>query len=174
MRRAAALVEISRREFCAAACLALAGCIDGSHREVQTGGLTGPDARVVPIDASDAEMDAMTVSVACTGSAMDVGPASSFKANKPVYFANGLFFVVRDSVGLYALTALCTHQAGLCAVAGSVFRCNRHFAEFTFDGAIVSGPVTKPLPHYAMCTMAGGHVGVMTDMIVSADTRLAA
>ncbi|HTR50705.1 MAG TPA: Rieske 2Fe-2S domain-containing protein [Kofleriaceae bacterium] len=174
MKRAAGLVELSRRDFCAAACVALAGCIDGSHRAVQTGGLTGPDAEIIPIDASADATDAMTVAVACSGTAKDVGLASSFQLGKPVYFANGMFFVVRDSAGLYSLTALCTHQAGLCSVVGTVFRCNRHFAEFTFGGAIVSGPVTKPLPHYAMCTFPGGHVGVMTDMIVSADTRLAA
>src|SRR5262249_47399953 len=99
---------------------------------------------------------------------------SSFMMNTPVYVSTGRFFVVRDAGGLYALTAKCTHEGVICVVSGGGFVCNRHGAEFTFDGAVTMGPAIFPLVHYGMCTLAGGHVGVQTTMTVAASTRLMA
>ena len=39
-------------------------------------------------------------------------------------------------------------------------------------GALSGGPVSKPLVHYAMCTLPNGHVGVVATMQVAASTRL--
>jgi cytochrome b6-f complex iron-sulfur subunit len=180
MRRVPGLVELSRRGFCAVAGLTLVGCTDGGLGAVQTGALGAGDDTAPPVDApgttatdggttSDASMGAV-----CTGSPIDVGAPSTFTANTPVYISNGKFFVVRDAGGLYALTSLCTHEGAICSVSSGKFRCPRHGALFTFAGAVVSGPVSKALVHYSMCTMANGHVGVNTSSIVPATTRLSA
>jgi cytochrome b6-f complex iron-sulfur subunit len=180
MRRAAGLVELSRREFCAlAGTLTLFGCTDGDTGAIRTGPLGGGDDGQ-PIDApagvggdaattADASMGAV-----CTGSPTDVGAPTAFAMNTPVYIASGRFFVVRDAGGVYAFSASCTHEGVTCAVSSGKIRCPRHGALFTFNGAVVSGPVSKPLVHYSMCTMASGHLGVTTSSIVPATTRLVA
>jgi nitrite reductase/ring-hydroxylating ferredoxin subunit len=182
MRRARGLVEYSRREFCAivgatVGATVLAGCTDGGVGAIQTGSLGGGDDSP-PIDApggtgGDAAQnpDAMMAPV-CSGSPTDVGAPTAFTANTPVYFSGGKFFVVRDAGGVYAVSAACTHEGAICAVSSGKFRCPRHGAQFTINGAIVSGPVNKPLVHYSMCTMASGHLGVMVGSIVPATTRL--
>lgn len=178
MRRARGLVEFSRRDFCAlAGSLLVAGCTDGGLGAIQTGPLgAGDDAP--PVDAPGGPGDAGTadamMGAVCTGTPLDVGAPSAFALNTPVYFATGKFFVVRDAGGVYAVSASCTHEGVTCAVSGTNIRCPRHNAKFTFNGAIVSGPVNKPLVHYSMCTMPNGHLGVTTSSQVPASTRLAA
>jgi cytochrome b6-f complex iron-sulfur subunit len=180
MRRAHGLVEVSRRDFCAmaAACggLAIAGCVDGGANVVGTGplggGPGGPDAGTHTGDGSMVTNPDGGSGATCSPSATDVGAPATFTLNTPKYFS-GKYFVVRDSGGLYAVSSLCTHEGATNAVFGTNFRCPRHGALFTFNGAIVSGPVSKVLVHYSMCTLANGHVGVMTT-IVSAATRLVA
>lgn len=122
-----------------------------------------PDARPAP-DASSGPV--------CTGSPTDVGAASAFTTGSPTYVSSGRFFVVRDSGGVYALTALCTHEGATCQVQSGEFYCPRHGATFTYDGAILGGPVSRPLVHYSMCVMSNGHLGVDTSTTVSSTTRL--
>jgi cytochrome b6-f complex iron-sulfur subunit len=170
---------ISRRDFVAftatgCAGLVLSACTDGTSSVIHTGPLGGGDD-----DQTDAMPDTSTMmpdasAAACVGAATDVGLASAFMMNMPMYFSTSKFFVVRDSGGLYALTARCTHEGATCVVSGGDFYCPRHGAQFTFNGAIVSGPVISPLVHYGMCTLSGGHVGVQTSMTVSPSTRLVA
>lgn len=182
MRRVPGLVDISRREFCALAGgmgLLLAGCVDGDTSVVQTGPLgssESPDAgrgSGTPDGSTMPPGDAGSMAM-CTGSPTDVGLPSTFMMNTPVYFSTAKFFVVRDAGGLYAVTAKCTHEGIACTVSSARFRCPKHGALFTFDGAIISGPVTKPLVHYAMCLMTNGHVGVTPNALVPATTRLVA
>ncbi len=188
MRRARGLVEVSRRDFCAlAGGLLLAGCTDGGLGAIQTGPLGGgddtqpSDAHVGGADGAamtdggvtDGSMGDAAVGPVCTGAPTDVGAPTAFTLNTPVYFSAGRFFVVRDGGGVYALSAACTHEGVICGVSSMKFRCPRHGAQFTLNGAIVSGPVNKPLVHYAMCTMSNGHLGVTTSSIVPAATRLA-
>ena len=80
--------------------------------------------------------------------------------------------VVRDANGLYALTARCPHQGFTTRVQGNDFVCPRHGSLFSFDGAVLTGPATAPLVHYAMCTLDNGHVGVLTSQTVSESQRL--
>ncbi len=186
MRRAKGLVELSRREFCGLAAasylgLAVSACTDGSNSAVQTGPLGGsgpdagkqppPDGHQPPGDAPQMGGDA-SMGVACNGSPIDVGPASSFQLDTPVYHSTGKFFVVKDSGGFYALTAVCTHEGATCTTQGGNIYCPRHGAQFTYNGDVVSGPVFTGLVHYAMCNMTNGNLGVMTSMQVSKSTRI--
>lgn len=186
MRRANGLrVDLSRRDFCGLACagLAAAACT-GSTSAIQTGALGGgdddasPDANN-PGDGPNPQQDggvtggdAASSTVACTTTMIDVGAASSFALNTPVYVSAAKCFIVRDAGGLYAVSAKCTHEGAIMNVSGSDYRCPRHGALFKFDGTIVSGPVSQALVHYAMCDAAGGHVAVETSMTVSKTQRL--
>ncbi|HUJ59181.1 MAG TPA: Rieske (2Fe-2S) protein [Kofleriaceae bacterium] len=185
MKRAEGLVvTVSRREFCTglASCLgiaSLASCIDSST-VIQTGPLGGPEGSGSNPDMPDAGSGSNPpppgdggVQPTCPSSGVtDVGAPTTFQTNTPVYFSSGGFFVVRDSGGLYALTSKCTHEGATIEVQGSDFYCPRHGAKFTFDGDVVSGPVFTGLVHYAMCTLAGGHVGVIKSQTVSETQRL--
>ena len=180
MKRSADLNVLSRRDlFALAGCAglaALAACTDGSNSGVQTGPLGGtPDGHEpgdgpTAIDGHSSQHDASVdaalpadagIVATCTGSETDVGAPATFQTGVPIYFSSGKFFVVRDAGGLYAMTAACTHEGATCSVSGSSIRCPRHGALFKYDGTIISGPVSQPLSHYAMCTLANGHVGVI-------------
>ncbi len=190
MRRADGLTVLSRREVCTAlaGCVGLAlvsSCTDGDVGAVLTGKLNGSDGTDDHPDAAvtDAHMtDAGSMATCPTSGATDVGAPSTFTSGSPVYFSNGNFFVVRDSGGLYALTAKCTHEGATtcvgnsnnCSSSGTLLFCPRHGATFTFDGDIISGPVITGLVHYAMCTLANGHVAVITSQHVSNSQRLMA
>ncbi len=165
MKRPDALVSISRRQFCGS----IAGCL-GIAAVASCGGNSSPsmpDAPMKPIDGQ-------TMGTCPTTGATDVGAASTFVTGRPVYFSSGNFFVVRDSGGLYALTARCTHQGVTVVATSTDFRCPAHGATFDFNGAVTNGPASTPLVHYAMCTTANGHVGVQTSMTVAASVRLMA
>lgn len=187
MRRAKALVELSRRDFCGIAAasalgIAVTACTDGSSGAIGTGPLGGgsnnhgPDAGHPPGDGSvgdDASQTSDAPSgVACTSTPIDVGPASGFSLNTPVYHSTGKFFVVKDSGGFYALTAVCTHEGATCTTQGGDIYCPRHGAQFTYNGDIISGPVLTGLVHFAMCNMSNGNLGVITSMQVSKSTRI--
>ena len=186
MRRANGLTELSRRNFCGLACagVALVGCTNGLGA-VQTGPLGPGDEGATPdapngvnpdagagVDAHAGGADAAMSGVACTGTTTDVGAASTYLLNKPIL--HGSFFVVRDAGGLYAVSAKCTHEGALMQVSGSDYYCPRHGAQFTFDGTIVSGPVSTGLVHYAMCNLANGNIGVETSLTVAKSQRLVA
>ena len=161
MKRARGLVELSRREFCglvgiaAAAGVTLVGCGSSDPGAV--------DAAVAP--------DAPAAGGCATGG-IDVGLPTVFLVGKPVYFSAQRMFVVRDSGGLYALTARCTHQGVTIAVSGTRFACPAHGATFDFTGGVLGGPTSTPLVHYAMCTLPNGHVGVTIGTTVPKTTRL--
>jgi Rieske Fe-S protein len=172
------LVEISRRDFCLLAggtgIAVMTGCMDGGVQPVETGKLgahTGGPADAPSGDAPKQTADAPS-GVACSTNPIDVGPASGYALNKPQYFSSGNFFVVKDSGGFYALTAVCTHAGATCQAQTSQFYCPRHGATFDFNGNVTQGPAFLPLQHYAMCNMSNGHLGVMTSMTVSASARI--
>ncbi len=182
MKRSDELAIVTRRGFCGgiASCLGLTlvSCKDGDFRIVETGPLIGSDDS--PVDAStagDASSDGSTDGgggMCPTTGATDVGAPSTFSLLTPVYFSSGNFFVVRDSGGLYALTAKCTHAGVTVTAETSDFYCMQHGARFDFDGNVTLGPAALPLVHYAMCTLASGHVGVIRSQTVPQSQRLVA
>jgi nitrite reductase/ring-hydroxylating ferredoxin subunit len=178
MRRVDSLRAISRRDFCAfAGGLALAACTDGNTGVIRTGPLggddeNGPDASPPPDTGTTP--DGSTAG-ACVGAATDTGKTpSQIVSGQPYYDSGSNVFIARDSGGLYALTARCTHEGATCVVDSGDFYCPRHGAQFTFNGAVISGPVVNPLVHYSLCLLPNGNLGVQTNMTVSASTRLVA
>jgi nitrite reductase/ring-hydroxylating ferredoxin subunit len=167
---------LDRRGFCQllGACvggLVLGACTDdGSVVDVGPIG-DGVDA-AVSTDGSVVNPDASSGG-ACTGSPTDVGAPTAFTTGTATLF--GMFFVMRDAGGLYAVSSQCTHRTGVTiGVSSGRFRCPRHGAIYNFDGSIVSGPVTRTLVHYAMCLLPNGHVGVSASQQVATSVRLVA
>ncbi len=161
MKKPAALVSLSRRQFCEG----LAGCVG-------LAALASCSSNDMTMQHVDARTPDSGTTGGCATGAMDVGMPSTFMTGKPVFITTGNFFVVRDAGGLYALTARCTHEGVTTIVQGSDFYCPRHGAQFDFNGAVVQGPASTPLVHYAMCMLSNGHVGVTTSQTVPAAQRL--
>jgi len=188
MKRSEGLsVVTTRRGFCGgvASCLGVAfvaACADDDSILIQTGGLNGPDGEqnkgsgAMPdagVTGPDAGSGSSGATCPTTG-ATDVGAPSTFTLNKPKYFSSGNFFVVRDSGGLYALTARCTHDGVTISAETSDFYCPAHGATFDFDGNATHSPAYRALVHYAMCTLASGNVGVIKSQTVAQTQRLVA
>jgi Rieske Fe-S protein len=191
MKRASELIELSRRDFCALACLGagitLTGCFsDSGTGAVQTGGLDGtgnpnqPDSGTSnPGDASVSNPDGGTSGATCTGTSFDVGAPSAYAVNTAKQFGSpNYIYVVKDANGYYAMTSRCTHQGVVTSPQGSgastKFHCSAHGADFSIAGAVIDGPTSKALQHYGMCLLANGNLAVQTTVKVAATVRLVA
>ena len=81
----------------------------------------------------------------------------------------------RDTGGLYAMSAVCTHAgcvvvtAGSTAAAGLV--CDCLGSQFDAIGDVTRGPAGTPLQHYAVDVDASGNITVHGDQPVAADVR---
>lgn len=85
----------------------------------------------------------------------------------------GSFWLVRDSGGIYAMTAICTHQG--CTVNGwngSVFPCPCHGSQYDLNGTVVQGPAPLPLNHFEVTANANDLLVVDTGKVVGALVRL--
>jgi nitrite reductase/ring-hydroxylating ferredoxin subunit len=194
MRRAPGLVELSRRDFCAFACgaaatVALASCTGDGPLAIQTGGLSGNGDGDTPPDGPDGSDGSNGSGSAGSGSgsgsgsgvqanvcpstgAIDTGFKPTAITSTPSYYSGSKVFIGRDSGGVYAMTAVCTHQGATCVVQGAEIYCPRHGATFSLTGTVTGSPATTSLKHYAMCVMSNGNLGVITSMTVSASQRL--
>ncbi len=85
----------------------------------------------------------------------------------------GSFWLVRDAGGIYAMTAICTHQG--CTVNswnGAVFPCPCHGSQYDLNGAVVQGPAPLPLKHFEVTVDGNGFLVVDTGKVVDAQVRL--
>jgi cytochrome b6-f complex iron-sulfur subunit len=84
--------------------------------------------------------------------------------------------IARDSGGVYAMTLTCTHAGCDIGQTGSVspqgLVCDCHGSEFDANGAVVQGPATQPLDHFAVTVDASGDLTIHGGQTVSATDRL--
>jgi nitrite reductase/ring-hydroxylating ferredoxin subunit len=78
--------------------------------------------------------------------------------------------VMRDSIGLSAISMQCTHLGCGLVRHQSGFACHCHGSLFSEAGAALRGPATDPLPWYAVL-VSGGWVLVDLDRTVPAGTK---
>jgi Rieske Fe-S protein len=105
--------------------------------------------------------------------AVDIGAPTAFKIAMPTFIESVNAFIIRDSVGLYAVSATCTHQRCTIYLAAGGFACPCHGAKFTLGGNVTVGPATRSLTHFEMCILPSGNVGVIPTMAVPSSQRLA-
>src|SRR5262249_42497515 len=128
-----------------------------------------------------------------TGSACTMNPPGT-KLGKPTDYATaGLHIVTntgiligRDSGGLYALTAICTHQHcdmsavdaqgpfGKLATRGQDITCLCHGSEFSAAGTVVQGPAFTALKAYALALGCDGFLYANKAHTVANTVRLMA
>jgi cytochrome b6-f complex iron-sulfur subunit len=112
------------------------------------------------------------------GPAQNTAPikAADVAVGQIVPLGNDSAFVVRDANGLYALSAICTHencdmtQDG--RVSGSEIVCNCHGSVFSASGAVVLGPARSPLVHVELVIAADGTLSANAAKTVPSDTRV--
>ena len=76
-----------------------------------------------------------------------VGAPNRFAPGSVTFLARERVYVFRDSAGIYAISAVCSHLG--CNVrsggAGLGFECPCHGSVFGADGQVVGGPAPRPL-----------------------------
>jgi Rieske Fe-S protein len=82
-----------------------------------------------------------------------------------------------DSQGVYAMSAICTHQGcflddGAKTIAAGL-DCPCHGSTFDGNGAVTGGPARDPLQHYLVTVAADGSITVDGSQPVSASARTA-
>jgi cytochrome b6-f complex iron-sulfur subunit len=86
-------------------------------------------------------------------------------------------FIGRDSAGLYAVTATCTHAGCELNAQGSgtsaAFFCPCHGSAFDRNGGVTRGPAQSPLAHFAVEIDAAGNVTIHGGTQVDAAARVA-
>jgi Rieske Fe-S protein len=126
-----------------------------------------------------------------TGAGCEMSPAGEEIGQPTDYASDGLHIVTdksvligRDAGGLYALTAICTHQGCDMAsssswgpdgqISGSDIICNCHGSTFSATGAVVQGPAQQPLHALALALGCDGFLYVDTTKTVANTVRLQA
>lgn len=87
-----------------------------------------------------------------------VGNPDNFPVNSVSYFADQQVYVVRSTMGFYALSAVCTHLGCITQWKPEldIIACPCHGSRFSKDGKVVHGPAPRPLSHFAMRLMPDG------------------
>jgi Rieske Fe-S protein len=103
---------------------------------------------------------------------VQVGPTSAFGVGTWTLDASNSLIIARDSRGIYAYSAICTHAGCEIDAPDSSGRaaCPCHGSMFDGSGAVLRGPAGSPLAHFQV-TIQGGMVVVDATMTVSADLR---
>lgn len=82
----------------------------------------------------------------------------------------------RDANGVYAMTLTCTHAGCDIGTEGSVspqgLFCGCHGSAFDANGAVVRGPATQPLDHFAVTVDSSGDLTIHGGQTVAASQRL--
>jgi cytochrome b6-f complex iron-sulfur subunit len=92
--------------------------------------------------------------------------------------SNGNVLIGRDANGVYALTAICTHQGcnmdGLGTISANGITCGCHGSRFSNTGTVQAGPATSPLRAFSLELGCDGFLYVDTRTVVPNTQRLKA
>ncbi len=110
----------------------------------------------------------------CAGAALAVGNAAALAVGN-LQIVGGQIVLGRDTVGLYAMSNVCTHQGCAVGVIGAAgqetLSCPCHGSAFDANGAVTRGPARTPLAHYQITSAADGSLSVCIGSVVPASTR---
>lgn len=89
------------------------------------------------------------------------------------YRKAGGFYLAADAAGVYAVTAICTHQGCKVRHEGQGFHCPCHDSEYDLQGAVTHGPAKLPLKHLEVTESSpGGPLVVDRSKAVAVHARL--
>ena len=102
-----------------------------------------------------------------------IGPPDRFPAGSTVHFSKRSVWVRHDDLGIYAISAICTHLGcvALREPDGS-FHCPCHGSKFDETGAVQAGPAPKGLEYLKVSRLPNGDLMVDLQSKVLPDVRL--
>lgn len=137
-----------------------------SRRAVLRGGAASAVMMVVPLGCASSNQ---------TPGPIPAGNVADVRVDSLQIVPGEHMFLGRDANGLYAMTQVCTHQGQLVSLLTvgqlTVLHCYGHGSEFTVNGAVLTGPATRPLEHLRVDLAADGSITIQGDQFVSADSR---
>jgi Rieske Fe-S protein len=80
--------------------------------------------------------------------------------------------VGRDTGGIYAMSAVCTHAGCPTRAASEGLFCGCHGSVFDKNGEVLRGPARSALPHFKVELAPDGSITVQAGMTVAPDTRV--
>ncbi|HLF25396.1 MAG TPA: Rieske 2Fe-2S domain-containing protein [Anaerolineae bacterium] len=86
--------------------------------------------------------------------------------------AEGRAFIGRDTQGLYAVIAACTHLGCRVTREEQALACPCHGSRFDTSGVVLQGPAARPLARAALTLGLEGRVELDLGQIVDAEYRL--
>jgi Rieske Fe-S protein len=145
--------------------LLLVGGAAGAAGCEASGGEARPDARVaMDVDPVYLGLDGGLAYAVADGWSpgvvgVDVGPLADFAPGSRKYNGGARAIVARDARGLFAYSALCTHEGCLVGPPGAdgVTVCPCHDSRFDDEGRPTAGPAARPLQRHAV-RIVGGRV----------------
>lgn len=102
-----------------------------------------------------------------------IGRPSDFPKGTIRFIAERKVFVFHDDVGLYVVSAVCSHLGCVTSRAGDGFDCPCHGSHFDAEGNVRSGPAPGPLPWLKVSLSASGYLTVDEGRPVPAGTKFA-
>ena len=103
-----------------------------------------------------------------------IGPPDRFARGSETHLGSLSLWVIRDSRGLYAISAICTHLG--CVTKRDTdtgnFKCACHGSQFNPEGTVTAGPAPKGLNWLALSVAPDGQVVVDRRRTVKSGTRL--
>ena len=100
-----------------------------------------------------------------------LGPLDRFPKGR-TFLNDEKLFIVRDKLGLRAMSAVCTHLGCTVGTKRDGYHCPCHGSRFGPDGANLEGPAPRPLVWYALSLSGSGALVVDLGKEVDADTAL--
>lgn len=105
-------------------------------------------------------------------------PSRRYKIGEPERFSMGEItippgrsvYVLRDTDGFYAISAVCTHLGCIVKLHSGVFECPCHGSRFTLNGDVISGAAPKALEWYAISMAPDGQLIVDEGIKVKSGT----
>jgi Rieske Fe-S protein len=105
-------------------------------------------------------------------SSIKIGPPGDYPVSPdPVRVPGQNLFIVHDSDGFWAVSAVCTHLGCIVAQAGRGFACPCHGSKFAATGKVVQGPAPSPLAWFELSLGPDGQMVVDTAKTVPVGTK---
>lgn len=98
--------------------------------------------------------------------AFRLGKAEDFSNEEAILLEDKNLFVIKDSDGLYVISAVCTHLGCIVARTDSGYACPCHGSKFDFQGNVVGGPAPRSLPWFKVYRSPEGYLMVDTSKSV--------
>ncbi len=89
-----------------------------------------------------------------------IGYPNDFAVNSANYIAEQKVFILRDSSGFRALSAICTHLGCIVQNTGNGYSCPCHGSKFNETGKVTAGPAPRGLDWFKVSMAPDGQLVV--------------